>query len=333
MHNMYQSHLPLSHSVLSTPRRPTDLAALLNNDGPSEVNSPLFSPHESTRPGILEHHSSQYSQPSPSIATPSSSTSHGHSYFPPSPVSAATSSPTFRRATDLAALLNTDMPMENNAYSTSSPLQSKPSTLGRRSSTLSHILHPDPDVNDGVELLQPSLSRTNNLERAQPRISTNSLSVQHIVHPSTSPSPSASYPSGGPSRQHSLQRIMASPQSSIRTNMPISSSTKVALSSAKSQLETHAPPGPKQQSSKPYAPRHRQTPPGRVLEPITPAELAALRNLRKNPLRTATKRKREDEGDADGVPNAKRPRDSAVVVSHCMFAHVSFIAFLIFSAR
>ncbi|GLB35337.1 putative class I-like SAM-binding methyltransferase superfamily, mRNA cap 0 methyltransferase family protein [Lyophyllum shimeji] len=222
---------------------------------------------------------------------------------PSSTVSSPLASPSLggRRATDLSVLLNSV---------THEPALRTPPPL--KSSTLSHLLHGDHDHSndDKLDASQP-LTRSSTLE--QPSIARNSKNFF-----SSSPSPTRERESpvsrSRPSSSSSSLSLSFSSQPSITTRLPPPNP---------SMPPPPPPPQPVQQSTIPYSPRVRISPPTSVMIPLSPAELEMYKDFRyrgrgSTLISQARKRKRSEEPqhDPDQPPAKKLAGDVGVVVEH-----------------
>ncbi|KAG5645002.1 hypothetical protein DXG03_007279 [Asterophora parasitica] len=150
-----------------------------------------------------------------------------------------------------------------------------------RSSTLSHLLHSDNDEHDDDK------HDDDKLHASQPFIRSGK-----------------SFFSSSPERES--------------RSRPSSSSSSISLSR---QNPTMPPPPPPQQSTIPYNPRVRITPPTSVMVPMTPAEMETFKDYRYRgrgamQLSQGRKRQRSEEPD-DDRPAKKLAGDVGVVVEHC----------------
>jgi mRNA (guanine-N7-)-methyltransferase len=197
-----------------------------------------------------------------------------------------------RRATHLSVLLNSQEPS----------LRTPPS----RSSTLSHLLHNDHDniLNEKLDASQP-LTRFTVDTQSTPRSSKSMFT--------SSPSPTRESRSRPSSSSSSVS--MSSPSQSIarpRSNMP--------------PPPPPPPPPPHQpQSTVPYNPKVRMTPPTSVLKPMSPTEMEMYKDYRFRgrgaiQIASGVKRKRSEEPPESAVdqpPTKKLAGDVGVVVDHC----------------
>lgn len=195
-----------------------------------------------------------------------------------------------RRATDLSVLLN--------SHSQEPSLRTPP----QRSSTLSHLLHNDYDsiTNEKLDASQP-LTRSTGDSQSSLR-STKSMFT-------SSPSPTRESP--------------------ISRSRPSSSSSSVSMSfSNQSHTRSNTsmlPPPPPPQSTIPYSPKVRMTPPTSVMIPLSSEELEMFKDHRyrgrgATQIALGVKRKRSEESPdstVDQPPAKKLAGDVSVVVDHC----------------
>ncbi|KAF5386724.1 hypothetical protein D9615_001830 [Tricholomella constricta] len=222
---------------------------------------------------------------------------------PSSTLSSPLASPSLggRRATDLSVLLNSV---------THEPSLRTPPPL--RSSTLSHLLHSDHDHlgDDKLDASQP-LIRSSTLE-----IQSTSRSSKSLF--SSSPSPTRE-------RESPLSRSRPS-SSSSSISQPFSTQPSISTRPTHTNPSMPPPPPPIQppaQSTVPYNPRVRITPPTSVMVPLSPAELEMYKDYRYRgrgsiQLSQGMKRKRSEEPghDPDRPPAKKLAGDVGVVVEH-----------------
>lgn len=277
----------------------------------------------------------------PALPTPSKSPT---SYFTNTPAWASNNfnpgaviqSPTStRRATDLSVLLNADNRVSSPTY------QRRPSSSGGsiaaasansgtprpRSAHLSHILQPSVDDSGPStsshntspsssphfrhrDILQPSLSRANDVGRASTSASP-SLHQLDLAHRPSSSSGSMSAPrSPQTSRAVLFNNPPQTPSHPLPPKPPSVSMTE--------------PPKP---SPLPYNPRNRRTDSLSIMKPYSMAEREFYKNLNKNPLRARKlgKRKWEDVSKDDlkqknynePAPKRRVANDVGLVVEHC----------------
>jgi mRNA (guanine-N7-)-methyltransferase len=199
-----------------------------------------------------------------------------------------------RRATDLSVLLNSH-PQE--------PLLRTPPL---RSSTLSHLLHNDHDntINEKLDASQP-LTRSTAVDIQSTLRNTKSMFT-------SSPSPT---------RESPVSRSRpSSSSSSVSVSFPSQPNTR-----PRSNTSMLPPPPPQPQSSIPYNPKVRMTPPTSVMTPMSPAEMEMYKDYRyrgrgATQIALGVKRKRSEEPPESAVdqpPTKKLAGDVGVVVDHC----------------
>ena len=272
-------------------------------------------------------------------------------HHPPPSTSAATSphnttAPTAqapRRAT-VAALLN------DTSTSPSSSFHPPPPPV--RTSSLAHILHPNP-ADDPPRFPSPEekLTRVSSLARLPSETSfldpyRFSSLPPGIIHPAAGPlSPPQQEPLFTPTtervgslftptvEQRGLPFPIVTPTSpaSARSNLSrpsTSSSTshrpppspvmpRPPAPRARSPTPPRPPSPPPKPKPLPYNPR-RRTPAGSVLEPLTQDEMHFYRTQLGTGTRRLAKRKRSPSLDLpDGQPVPKKSRDAGLVMDHC----------------
>jgi hypothetical protein len=250
-----------------------------------------------------------------------------------------------RRAT-VAALLNDTSP---------SPTSSSfhPPHLPVRTSSLAHILHPNPP-DDPPRFPSPEdkLSRVSSLGRLPSEASPSdpfrasslpSSAIHPAARPLSSPQPEIFTPTT--ERASGLFTPTAEqrgPVFSATVPIPTSpTSARLSLSRPSTSSSTsyrpppspimHRPPVPRARSPTPqrppspppkpqplpYKPR-RKTPAGSVLEPLTPDEMRFYRTQLGTGTRRLAKRKRSPSYEPpDDQPLAKKSRDAGLVMDHC----------------
>jgi mRNA (guanine-N7-)-methyltransferase len=206
-----------------------------------------------------------------------------------------------RRATDLSVLLN--------SHSQEPSLHTPP----LRSSTLSHLLHGNHDntFNEKLDASQPLTRST--IDSQSTFRSTKSMFT-------SSPSPTRESPVSR-SRPSSSSSSVSVPYLSQPNTRPLTNTSML-------------PPPPSQlQSTIPYNPKVRMTPPNSVMIPMTPAEVEMYKDYRYRGRGVAlitlgTKRKRSEElpeFDINQPPMKKLAGDVGVVVDHCQYSLLSQI--------
>ena len=212
---------------------------------------------------------------------------------PTIPLSPPLASPSLgRRATDLSVLLN------------SHPQEPLPRTPPLRPSTLSHLLHNDHDntFHEKLDASQPLTRST--------------VDAQSILRSSKSMFTS----SPSPTRESRSHPSSSSSCSSVSVSVSSPSQPVTRPQSNTSMLPPSQP-----QSSVPYNPKIRMTPPTSVLTPMSPAEMEMYKDHRYRgrgaiQIASGVKRKRSEEPFEFAVdqPHTKKlAGDVGVVVDHC----------------
>ncbi|KAF9227991.1 hypothetical protein BS17DRAFT_747026 [Gyrodon lividus] len=261
--------------------------------------------------------------PSPPLSRPSSSR--------------ATSSPSVaRRATDLAALLNSD-PQELRTPSSARPsslshLLLASETAQSPTSSFPMASHAEVDRLNGVPSLQrrstlPALDIPREESQLQDGQSQYSSRLSHPSVQSRAPFQGHQFDTALHTASASSSASRIPPPSPLThspvgtSSRPSSASSDLFISSAlivtpRTTTTPVMPPAPV--STIPYNPRNRRTPAGSVLVPMAPQEIEMYRNYRGVGTQLLIlKRKRERSKSPDNIPPAKRHAgDVGKVVEH-----------------